>query len=103
MDPVDNPLDSRTEMPGADLTDAVCPRCGGAFGCGAAGPGPCPCSTITLSLRQQAVLRARYQGCLCLRCLAALADERAGEWADERADERAADHDDARPGGGLPA
>jgi hypothetical protein len=50
-----------------------CPRCGGGFTCGAAGPGPCACSTLTLSAALQAQLRQQYSGCLCLPCLQALA------------------------------
>lgn len=50
-----------------------CPRCGGGFTCGAAGPGPCACGTLTLSDALQARLRQQYSGCLCLACLQALA------------------------------
>jgi len=50
-----------------------CPRCGSAFACGAAAPGPCPCSTVTLDPALRARLRARFDGCLCLDCLRALA------------------------------
>jgi hypothetical protein len=50
-----------------------CPRCGGAFQCGVAGPGPCPCSTVTLSPALQDRLRGLYAGCLCLACLVTLA------------------------------
>jgi len=50
-----------------------CPRCGGAFHCGAAGPDSCACTTITLGAALQAQLRERYDGCLCLDCLRALA------------------------------
>lgn len=50
-----------------------CPRCGGGFTCGAAGPGPCACSTLVLSAALQAQLRQQYHGCLCLSCLQALA------------------------------
>ena len=50
-----------------------CPRCGGDFHCGARDPGPCPCGTLTLPPDLLATLRARYDGCLCLRCLQQLA------------------------------
>ena len=50
-----------------------CPRCGGGFQCGRAGPAPCACSTVRLDARTAARLRQRYSGCLCLRCLGALA------------------------------
>lgn len=56
-----------------------CPRCGGNFHCGAQDAQPCPCGQLTLSPGLQAALRQRYTGCLCLRCLAVLAEEdRAG-------------------------
>lgn len=50
-----------------------CPRCGGLFSCGAAGPAPCPCTTLPLSAALQSQLLQQFSGCLCLRCLAALA------------------------------
>ena len=53
--------------------DARCPRCGGAFHCGAQDAAPCACSTLTLAPELQAALRQRYEGCLCLACLQALA------------------------------
>jgi hypothetical protein len=49
-----------------------CPRCGGVFSCGAAGPGPCACTTLSLSAELLGHLRNRYTGCLCLTCLQAL-------------------------------
>jgi hypothetical protein len=55
------------------LEDARCPRCGGGFHCGANDPGPCACMGLKLTAELQAALRARYTGCLCLACLAALA------------------------------
>lgn len=51
----------------------ICPRCGGAFHCGAADAAPCPCGTLVLGAELRAELRRRYTGCLCLRCLAELA------------------------------
>ena len=53
--------------------DDRCPRCGGAFHCGVSDAGPCACTTVTLSAELQAQLRERWSGCLCVRCLAALA------------------------------
>ena len=50
-----------------------CPRCGGGFACGAAGPAPCPCSELPLSAALQAQLRQQFSGCLCLACLTTLA------------------------------
>ena len=55
------------------LPDTTCPRCGGAFHCGASDAAPCACTALTLSAALQADLRQRYSGCLCLRCLAELA------------------------------
>jgi hypothetical protein len=56
------------------LRAIACPRCGGDFRCGAAGPGPCACSGLTLTPALQAALRARWDDCLCLDCLRTLAD-----------------------------
>jgi hypothetical protein len=53
----------------------TCPRCGGGFACGAAGPGPCACQGVSLDAERLAELRGRYTGCLCLACLANLAAE----------------------------
>jgi Cysteine-rich CWC len=50
-----------------------CPRCGGVFRCGAAGPGPCACTMPRLSAELLGHLRDRYTSCLCLSCLRALA------------------------------
>ncbi len=50
-----------------------CPRCGGQFHCGAHDDTPCACSTSTLAPELLSELRQRYSGCLCLRCLQALA------------------------------
>ncbi|MCW5665712.1 MAG: cysteine-rich CWC family protein [Piscinibacter sp.] len=58
------------ELPPADSTR--CPRCGGAFHCGANDPGPCACTTLRLDAATLARLSAAYRGCLCLRCLAEL-------------------------------
>ena len=49
--------------------DARCPRCGGAFHCGANAAAPCACTTLRLDDTTLADLRARYAGCLCLACL----------------------------------
>jgi len=50
-----------------------CPRCGGGFHCGIGDDGPCACTSVGLDTELQRRLRERYAGCLCLRCLAALA------------------------------
>ncbi|HEY9063899.1 MAG TPA: cysteine-rich CWC family protein [Burkholderiaceae bacterium] len=51
----------------------TCPRCGERFHCGVQDAAPCPCTTIPLDAATLAALRERYDGCLCLRCLADLA------------------------------
>jgi len=59
-------------LPSSDATDR-CPRCGGSFHCGYDDAGPCACTSIRLDAELQQRLRERYCGCLCLRCLQALA------------------------------
>jgi hypothetical protein len=51
-----------------------CPRCGGGFHCGLRDSQPCACTGVRLEPALQGLLRARYAGCLCLRCLKSLAD-----------------------------
>ena len=53
--------------------ESRCPRCQRPFHCGRADAAPCPCTGPTLAPALLAELRARYQGCLCLDCLQALA------------------------------
>jgi hypothetical protein len=50
-----------------------CPRCGGAFHCGANDAEPCACCGLRLDEATLADLRARYRGCLCLACLREMA------------------------------
>lgn len=50
-----------------------CARCGGAFRCGMNDEGPCACTAVKLDADTLSDLRQRYSGCLCLRCLVALA------------------------------
>ncbi len=50
-----------------------CPRCGGGFHCGVNDAEACACTTLRLDEPTLQRLRARYAGCLCLRCLAAVA------------------------------
>ena len=60
-------------MPEPDApADTRCPRCGGAFHCGANDPGPCACTTLHLDAATLAQLNREYHGCLCLRCLGEL-------------------------------
>lgn len=56
-----------------NLDDDRCPRCGGGFHCGIDDDGPCACTGLELDAELQQRLRERYSGCLCLRCLQALA------------------------------
>jgi hypothetical protein len=53
--------------------DDRCPRCGDSFHCGMNDAAPCACSRLALDPVLLADLRTRYTGCLCMRCLAALA------------------------------
>ena len=50
-----------------------CPRCGGEFHCGVHDASPCACSRLTLQASHLAALRSAYAGCLCVRCLEAVA------------------------------
>ena len=61
-----------TTAQGIAARDGRCPRCGGGFHCGVNDDAPCPCTSVTLDAVTQAALRARYDGCLCLRCLRCL-------------------------------
>jgi hypothetical protein len=61
-----------SDAPGPEAIDR-CPRCGGDFHCGIADAAPCACAGIKLDAAVQLQLRERYGGCLCLRCLQALA------------------------------
>jgi len=69
----------------ARLRPATCPRCGGAFDCGAALPAatPCACAGVGLTPAQRAELRGRYEGCLCLACLQAVARGEAAASAED--------------------
>ncbi len=55
------------------MNEATCPRCGAAFHCGANAAAPCPCGSVPMGAAALAALRQRYSGCLCLRCLADMA------------------------------
>ena len=63
---------TETTAQGIAARDDRCPRCGGGFHCGVNDDAPCPCTSVTLDAVTQAALRARYDGCLCLRCLRCL-------------------------------
>ncbi|MEJ6007621.1 cysteine-rich CWC family protein [Paucibacter sp. AS339] len=61
--------------------DDSCPRCGGAFHCGASEP-RCDCFDLRLSETLRQRLAAQYSRCLCIACLKALAaSEAEGESA----------------------
>jgi hypothetical protein len=62
--------------------DDRCPRCGGAFHCGINDGAPCACTGVVLDAALQQRLRERFSGCLCVRCLRALADGEALETTD---------------------
>ena len=53
----------------------ACPRCGGAFACGAGADRatPCFCVSVELGEARLAELRAKWPDCLCAACLATLA------------------------------
>jgi hypothetical protein len=53
----------------------ACPRCGGAFECGAGADRatPCFCVSYALGAERLAELRAKWSDCLCAACLAELA------------------------------
>jgi hypothetical protein len=53
--------------------DAVCPRCGRRFHCGARDAAPCACTAVRLYAATLAALRERWSDCLCRECLVALA------------------------------
>jgi hypothetical protein len=55
------------------MAETRCPRCGGAFRCGADTPGPCACAALALTPALRAELARRFSGCLCVGCLAAVA------------------------------
>ena len=61
------------------LPEDRCPRCGGGFHCGVDDAGPCACTGVRLDAALLQQLRERYSGCLCPRCLRALADGAAPE------------------------
>jgi hypothetical protein len=54
---------------------AVCPRCGARFHCGAGDRRPCACAALTLDADLRAALCERFDGCLCPACLSRLAAE----------------------------
>ena len=53
-----------------------CPRCGSRFDCRPEAISACDCSAVNLSPEDLADIRARYDGCLCIRCLSTIKAER---------------------------
>ncbi|MGI8407837.1 MAG: cysteine-rich CWC family protein [Actinomycetota bacterium] len=47
---------------------SACSRCGAAFHCGVTS-GSCWCATVPIDAERSALLKERYRGCLCERCL----------------------------------
>ncbi|HET9821183.1 MAG TPA: cysteine-rich CWC family protein [Burkholderiaceae bacterium] len=68
-------------MADASTINARCPRCGAAFHCGMHDAQPCACTAVALDAATLLRLRTRYEGCLCGRCLAAIAREVAPDGA----------------------
>jgi hypothetical protein len=67
------PMNERPGVTESPATDR-CPRCGGTFHCGVQDPQPCACTGLALDAALLQRLQARWQGCLCLPCLRALAE-----------------------------
>lgn len=65
-------------------TLSTCPRCGQPFHCGAYEPGPCACACLRLTEATRAMLRERYESCLCITCLVELNDPQQARTADDR-------------------
>jgi len=53
------------------MTQKACGACGGEFSCSAPELN-CWCKELTLAASTLEVLREKYSGCLCPRCLAAI-------------------------------
>ena len=69
---------ARSSMPDSSAAarpNAGCPRCGGAFHCGA-NEASCDCAQIDLDDAMLVALRETFAGCLCLRCLREVAHDR---------------------------
>jgi hypothetical protein len=72
--------DSIVTLPPIDCGSDVdqrqnCPRCGAEFGCGAGNRvKPCACSTLVLTAQRLAAIRESWTACLCVACLAELAE-----------------------------
>ena len=64
---------SRVQPLAESAPDSRCPRCGGGFHCGVTDAEPCACTTLVLPPQLRADLQRRFNGCLCLSCLRALA------------------------------
>lgn len=72
-----NRSDSKgTAMNASKHETLVCPRCGGEFVCKCNRVSQCECMTIQLTREIQRSLAEDYEGCLCLKCLTDLREER---------------------------
>ena len=62
--------EARAGANAANAANAVCPRCGGGFHCGAR-DATCACFDLKLSAEMRRQLAAQYgsSDCLCLACL----------------------------------
>ncbi len=52
--------------------NALCPRCGQAFHCGAQDAWPCACASVGLTDATRQALRQQFSTCLCRACLEAV-------------------------------
>ncbi len=52
-----------------------CPRCGEEFECKTGSISICQCQAVSLTSQQADYIAARFDGCLCAGCLAALRAE----------------------------
>ena len=57
------------------LAAKICESCGAEFGCGAKLDG-CWCTELTLTESAAAEIRAKFNDCLCPKCLEKLAEEK---------------------------
>lgn len=53
----------------------LCPRCGNMFECNSGTVTQCQCRGVVVTPVQRDYIAARYDGCLCRVCLAALGAE----------------------------
>jgi hypothetical protein len=75
-EPGDARRDGRHPVGDHGGVEITCARCGAPFGCGVDRPtsDPCWCADVAISDAARARLATTYTGCLCGRCLEAVAD-----------------------------